>query len=154
MQNGSGTGGRLSALALAALAPLLLGNAAATTQDVSVTVTDLRSADGQVLACLTSKPGAFPDCSKDPRAKSVTVKAGTTVTFTFHDVTPGTYAISLLHDENANGKPDKTLMIPKEGFGFSRDAKVRMGPPKFDAAAFTVGTSPVHQRIRMRYLFR
>ncbi|WP_284123971.1 DUF2141 domain-containing protein [Parerythrobacter aestuarii] len=154
MQNGWGIGRGLSALALAATAPLLLANTAAATQDVSVTVTDLRSSDGQVLACLTSKPNAFPDCSKDPKAKSVTVKAGDVVNFTFRDVTPGTYAISLLHDENGNGKPDKTLMIPKEGFGFSRDAKIRMGPPKFDAAAFTVGSTPVHQKIRMRYLFR
>lgn len=154
MQNGWGTGRGLSALALAACAPLLLGNTTGTAQDVSVTVTDLRSADGQVLACLTAKPKAFPDCDKDPNAKSVTVKAGDVVKFTFRDVKPGTYAISLLHDENANGKADKALMIPKEGFGFSRDAKIRMGPPKFDAAAFTVGSTPVHQQIRMRYLFR
>ena len=57
------------------------------------------------------------------------------------------------NDENANGKADKALIIPKEGFGFSRDAKVRMGPPKFSAAAFTVADDPVQQRITMRYLF-
>ena len=154
MQDGWGTGRGISALTLTVMAPLLIGNGAGEAQDVAVTVTDLRSGDGQVLACLTSKPKAFPDCSKDPKALSVKIKAGATVNFAFHDVPPGTYAISLLHDENANGKPDKALMIPKEGFGFSRDAKVRMGPPAFDAAAFTVGGNPVHQRIRMRYLFR
>ncbi len=138
---------------LAAALPLLTGNAAEMGEDVQVTVTDVRSDDGKVLACLTAKPKTFPDCSKDPQALAVTVKADESVSFTFRDVMPGTYAISLLHDENGNGKADKALMIPKEGFGFSRDAKVRMGPPKFAAAAFTVTNQPVHKQIRMRYLF-
>lgn len=156
MQNRSWTGRRLSALTILAAAPLLLGNAATAskTHDVTVTVTDLRSGDGKVLACLTAKKNAFPDCDKDPAALSVTVDAGKTVRFTFRNVPAGTYAISLLHDENANGKADRTLMIPKEGFGFSRDAKLRMGPPSFESAAFTVTDGPVRQSIRMRYLFR
>jgi uncharacterized protein (DUF2141 family) len=137
---------------LAATAPLLLGNMAGG-HDISVTVTDLRSAKGKVLACLTADAKTFPNCDKDPKALAVTVNAGKSVTFSFRGVPPGTYAISLLHDENGNGKADKALMIPKEGFGFSRDAKVRMGPPKFSAAAFAVAGDPVHQRIRMRYLF-
>lgn len=152
MQNRQGVGRSVSALTLAAVAPLLLGNMAAG-QDVSVTVTDLRSAKGKVLACITANAKAFPNCDKDPKAISATVNAGTTVSLTFRGVAPGTYAISLLHDENGNGKADKALMIPKEGFGFSRDAKVRMGPPKFSAAAFAVAGDPVHQRIKMRYLF-
>lgn len=153
MQNGRGIGRGVAALSIAFAAPALLGNAAVPAQDVTVTVTDLRSEKGKVMACLTAKPRAFPDCNKDPQALSKIVSADETVVFTFHGVPPGTYAISLLHDENANGRADKTLMIPKEGFGFSRDAKVRMGPPKFDSAAFKVGSGTVYQRIRMRYLF-
>ena len=37
---------------------------------------------------------------------------------------------SLLHDENENSKLDTMLKIPKEGFGFSRNPAIRMGPPK------------------------
>lgn len=153
MQNGRGLGRGFSALILAAGAPLLLGNMASPGPDVTVTVTDLRSDKGLVLACLTANPKTFPDCDKDPKALSMQVSADTTVSFSFRGVRPGTYAIALLHDENANGKADKALIIPKEGFGFSRDAKVRMGPPKFSAAAFTVADDPVQQRITMRYLF-
>ena len=66
---------------------------------------------------------------------------------------PGRYAIALLHDENSNGKADRVLgMMPKEGFGFSRDAPVRMGPPKFRDAAFDMGTSDRELTIKMRYL--
>jgi uncharacterized protein (DUF2141 family) len=138
---------------LAAGAPLLLGNMASAGPDVSVTVTDLRSVKGKVLACLTADAKTFPNCDKDPKALAVTVNAGKTVSFAFRGVKPGTYAIALLHDENGNGKADKALMIPKEGFGFSRDAKVRMGPPTFSAASFTVAEDPVRQQIKMRYLF-
>ena len=83
------------------------------------------------------------------------VRANARVTIVFNDVPPGEYAISLLHDENGNGKADTVLFLPKEGFGFSRDAKARFGPPKFSAAAFTVDSdAPVYQKIRMRYMSR
>ena len=122
--------------------------------DVRVTVTHLRSDHGLVQACLTADPAAFPDCSHDRDALALTVPASGHVVLEFNNVRPGHYAISLLHDENTNGKADRALgMIPKEGFGFSRDAPVRMGPPKFAAAAFEVKGQPVFQSIRMRYLF-
>ena len=73
-------------------------------------------------------------------------------TITFRGVAPGRYAIAVFHDENGNGKMDKALLIPKEGFGFSRDAPVRMGPPPFSAAAFDVADKDVRQSIKMRYM--
>ncbi|WP_425437369.1 DUF2141 domain-containing protein [Novosphingobium guangzhouense] len=120
--------------------------------DVSVTVTDMRSTKGQVLACLTMRPDAFPNCEKDPAARKLTVPAASGLNLHFGAVPQGRYAVSLIHDENGNGKLDTRLIIPREGYGFSRDAPVRMGPPKFAQAAFDVGPEPVHLAIRMRYL--
>ena len=120
---------------------------------VTIEITDLRSAKGVVRACMTTDPGKFPKCRGVPGAHSAVVPAGKTAVLTFDGVKPGRYASALLHDENDNGKADRAIsMIPKEGFGFSRDANVRMGPPKFDAAAFEVGAVPVRQTIRMRYM--
>lgn len=135
-------------------AAALLGGAGAPAQDVSVVVSGLRSARGQLLACLTTQAKAFPDCSKDPAAHHLTVPltSGGPVTLDFGAVPAGQYAVSLIHDENANGKLDTTLMLPREGYGFSRDAPVRFGPPPFAAAAFVVGGEPVRQAIRVRYL--
>lgn len=121
--------------------------------DVIATVTDLRSDDGQVLACLTAKPAAFPNCEHDPAARRLIVPAGKPLVLDFGAVPNGRYAIALVHDENGNGKLDKQLLMPREGFGFSRDAPVRLGPPSFSRAAFTVEGEEEHQTIRMRYLF-
>jgi uncharacterized protein (DUF2141 family) len=126
---------------------------AATGAAIGATVSGLRSARGQVLACLTARPDAFPDCNRDPEARSVTVPAGATVELRFEAVPAGRYAISLFHDENGNGRLDKRLMVPREGYGFSRDAPVRFGPPSFASAAFAVTGESQHQTIRMRYIF-
>jgi uncharacterized protein (DUF2141 family) len=147
--------GRIGALILLPCAPLVLGAvplSGPVQSDVYASVTGLRSQKGQVLACLTTSPQAFPNCEKDPRARKLTVTAKGDVHLDFGAVPEGRYAISLIHDENGNGKLDTALMIPREGFGFSRDAPVRMGPPRFDKAAFDVGAENTRMAIRMRYL--
>ena len=111
------------ALALAALAPALIG-AGGADGDVTVTVTKLRSAKGQILACLTSDPHAFPDCQRDSAARALILPAREGMVLNFGRVPEGRYAIALIHDENGNGKLDKHLVIPREGFGFSRNAPV------------------------------
>ncbi len=120
--------------------------------DVFVSVSNMRSDKGLVSACMAHIKADFPEC-KGPDGKDLTMPADKAGRFAFRNVAPGRYAIALLHDENANGKVDKALMIPTEGFGFSRDAPVRMGPPPFSAAAFDVEASDVSQPIRMRYIF-
>ncbi|MEO5706881.1 MAG: DUF2141 domain-containing protein [Alteraurantiacibacter sp.] len=137
------------------LAPLpapLLATSSQTTTSVSVTVTGLRNTHGIIQACLTAAPEFFPDCDRDPGSHRLSVHAAANLQLEFDDVAPGTYAVALLHDENSNGRVDKMLMIPREGFGFSRDAPVRMGPPHFADASFALGSVPVHQAIRMRYM--
>lgn len=136
-------------LALSAAATL---GGAASGADVRVAVTGLRSEKGQVLACLTTRADTFPNCEKDPAARKLTVPAAKEVALDFGTVPPGRYAVSVIHDENANGKLDTSLIIPREGYGFSNDAPVRMGPPKFASAAFDVGDTPLRLTIRMRYL--
>jgi uncharacterized protein (DUF2141 family) len=121
--------------------------------EVGATVTGLRSAKGRVLACLTAQPRAFPDCEHDPHAFTANVPAAASVELAFANVPPGRYAISLFHDENGNGHLDTRMMMPREGYGFSRDAPVRFGPPPFARAAFAVGSERQLQVIRMRYMF-
>ena len=44
------------------------------------------------------------------------------------------------------------MMMPREGFGFSRDAPLQFGPPKFAAASFAVGNTQVRTSIKVRYI--
>ncbi len=105
-----------------------------------------------IQLCLTSDPTNFPACVDDARALTRTVPAS--VGEVRFDALPvGTYAVAVIHDENANKKLDTMMGIPREGFGFSRNPAIGFGPPKFAAARFTLDRDGAEQDIRMRYLF-
>ena len=104
------------------------------------------------MVCMTANPKAFPDCRKDAGAHKQLVAAANAKNIRFAGVAPGTYAISLVHDENSNGKLDVSIMIPKEGFGFSRNPTVTFGPPKFQSASFTLGNVDASQSVKMKYM--
>ncbi len=133
-----------------ALLPLLVG-ASPTPPSVEVSVTGLRNTKGQLLVCLTTNSKAFPDCSQDEGAVRMAVKASAAASFVVQAPARGTYAIALVHDENANNRLDKALFLPKEGFGFSRNPAITVGPPSFKAASFTVD-GETRQAIRMKYM--
>ncbi len=48
---------------------------------------------------------------------------------------PGSYAVVVLHDRNANGKLD---VFSGDGAGFSRNPKLHLAKPKIDEVAMTV----------------
>lgn len=121
---------------------------------VVIAITNLRNTKGVIRACMTTNPDIFPRCREDPASHRTVVDAGENLTLTFENVKPGRYSVALLHDENDNGKADRAFlgMMPKEGFGFSQDAPVRMGPPSFKDAAFDFAGGETGLTIRMRYL--
>ncbi|MEI6089922.1 MAG: DUF2141 domain-containing protein [bacterium] len=52
---------------------------------------------------------------------------------------PGKYAFKYFHDENKNDNLDLNWMgIPKEGYGFSNNAKGLFGPPSFNKTIFVI----------------
>ncbi|MBU6266963.1 MAG: DUF2141 domain-containing protein [Sphingomonadales bacterium] len=130
----------MSLLALA----LLAANA-----PLTVEVAGVRNARGHVRidVCPQAK---FLDDGCQWHA-SVPSHAGTTA-LTIEDLPPGDYAIQAFHDENNNDEMDRGLFgIPKEGFGFSRDARIVFSPPKWKDAAFTHGATPQKQVLHLRY---
>ncbi|WP_231624942.1 MULTISPECIES: DUF2141 domain-containing protein [unclassified Novosphingobium] len=133
--------------------PQILGAAnASEASSILVEIDGLRSNRGQIMACMTANPKTFPDCQKDPHARHLTVPAANGETVEFRDVPQGRYAIALFHDENGNGRMDKMMMLPREGFGFSRDAPLQFGPPRFGAASFQVGPAQLKTAIKVRYI--
>lgn len=60
-----------------------------------------------------------------------------TSVITIDSLNEGEYSFKFFHDENNNKKLDVNLIgIPKEGFGFSNNAKGTFGPPAFKKTIF------------------
>ena len=119
---------------------------------LTINISGLRNAKGNVLVCVTANPKYFPDCSKDPNSHRARLAAKSASSVEFDNMAAGTYAAALMHDENANNKLDTAMFLPKEGFGFSRNPAVVTGPPKFKSAAFSIGTSAASVSVKMKYM--
>lgn len=131
-----------------ALPTLVPGHASAS---LIVSVSGLRSTKGLVRICLTREPRFFPSCEKDPAGISASVPANSSAHIRIPGITSGDYALSVLHDENANGRVDMLLGIPREGVGFSRNPRLRFSAPSFAAVRFHIGAADVTQEVKMRY---
>lgn len=64
---------------------------------------------------------------------------------------PGYYAVAQYHDENSDHNFNRTLFVPKEGFGFSNDAPTSIGLPSFESVRFALSASGTIVRMKMRY---
>ncbi len=118
---------------------------------MTVEIDGLRDSKGVVQLCLTAKRDAFPQCTKGS-AMTGTVAASTAgVRHVFRNVTAGTYAIAVFHDSNRNGKLDRMMAMPTEGFAFSENPPMRPRAPHFDEADFVVSGATA-QKLRMRYI--
>ena len=134
---------------LAAMLPLL-GAATPPTAPIVVAVSGVRTSEGRVHVDICPPARFLDDCPWSGEAPAV---AGVTEVIV-NGVPPGRYAAQAFHDRNGNGKVDRGLFgVPKEGVGFSNDAKIVLAPPKFADAAFDHGA--VSQRIafELRYFF-
>jgi uncharacterized protein (DUF2141 family) len=120
---------------------------------IHVEISSLRNDKGQVLCALFSSAEAFPK-KADRAAARITAKiVERKAVCDFTGVAPGTYAVSVVHDENSNGKLDTNFIgMPREGVGASNDAKGHMGPPKFGAASFQYHGGRLDLKIRVNYL--
>ena len=61
------------------------------------------------------------------------------VSVVFDALPGGDYAVSVVHDENANRKVDRSAVgFPKEGVGFSNGQKVTLKAPSFNKSKFAL----------------
>ncbi len=110
------------------------------TYSLTVDVSELRNSKGTVLFALYNREDAFPDEHYKKYFKKLTgeiVNGASTVTF--KNLLEGKYAVSLLHDENNDGKIKKGIILPKEGIGFSNFRSIGISnKPTFSKASFSV----------------
>lgn len=118
---------------------------------IKVELLGVRSEKGDLRIALFDSKRGFP--GKFERASARGVVAALSRVYVFEQVPYGSYAISVTHDENRNGKLDANFLgIPKEGVGASNNPKARFGPPSFDDARFELDRQEVVRAVRLTYL--
>lgn len=121
------------------------------TAALTLVLTGLRSSKGEVRACVFPRAAGFPDCAKADGVRRLEAAATPEVRLTIEGLAPGSYAVSVIHDENSNRKLDKSVIgMPTEGIGFSHNPRLIFGPPAYAKASFDAVAEPV-QTIRMKY---
>jgi uncharacterized protein (DUF2141 family) len=117
--------------------------------DVQVVVTGIRNDHGHVrVAVCGTAEFLRANCKYFTRVPARLGEARVTVT----GVPPGRYAVQAFHDENDNSVLDRNFFgMPMEGMGFSNDAPMRFGPPRFDAAAVEVPVGGAAITFRLKY---
>lgn len=149
----------LAILGLGLLLVPLFGQTTNTSR-LTVRVTGARNAKGQIRIALFQDATGFPEnASQSIRLQQAAIDSQTlSAEAVFDDIPSGTYAVYVFHDENMNGKLDKILGAPKEGYGASnnpqkgcsihsylphessitRSSMKCIKPPTFDEAKFSV----------------
>jgi len=64
----------------------------------------------------------------------------------------GTYAITMLDDEDGDLEMDRTMGLPREGFGFSQNPKVGMTTPKYEECSFVIDQPLKKITIEVKYM--
>jgi len=120
---------------------------------IHVKILGIRNSTGGVACTLFESPEGFPTEYLRSATNIMVIKIrDKQARCDFEDFPPGTYALAVVHDENMNGKLDTNWMkIPKEGYGFSNDAKALLGAPTFSAASFLYNGQNLDLTISLNY---
>lgn len=136
-------------LILAAAAPAAVAAPGAKPGPVVVQVGNVRNTHGRVYVALCPMNQFL--AKSCPYEASAPAHPGVTTVVIEH-VPPGDWGAQAFQDENGNHEIDRGIFgIPKEGVGFSRDAKIVMGPPKWRDAVFTHGAQSQTIGFKLRY---
>ena len=122
-------------------------------QETQIKVTDIRSAKGEIILNVF-KDNASYDKQQPYKQLVFDKKALANGTLAIHcALEPGTYGITLIDDENGDGKLNKNFVgMPKEGFGFSNFFMTKMKKPSFDDFKVDLKTAATPVGIKVKYM--
>jgi uncharacterized protein (DUF2141 family) len=133
--------------------PAARADEAGASNSIKVVVQGFHSNAGEADCVLFGSPEGFPSDSKIAMKRTRSKIVNNQAVCAFTAVAPGDYAVSVFHDENANGVLDRNFIgMPKEGVGASNDAAGKLGPPKFEDARFSYKGGQQTLTIHLRYL--
>ena len=107
---------------------------------LTVEVTGAKPGKGQAVCSLFTSADTY---LKQPAIKKTKpIDYNGEAIFRIDDLDPGTYAVSIVYDEDSNGELNTGLFgIPTEPVGVSNNAKGKFGPPSYKDAAFVLSSS-------------
>ena len=136
--------------ALAAAGLVAMFAQSATAETLTVVVTGIEEAQGEVRLALYDSEEAYAGGGKAAEGRLMPA-TDNEVAVVIDDLPAGRYAIKLFHDADSDGELDVNMMgMPKERYGFSNN-KGRFGPPPWEEAVFEVADgTDTEVRIELR----
>ena len=121
---------------------------------LKVRIDGLRSTRGKILAYVWNQGDGFPsEKQKTLTIAEVAIRGGQAEVDVEVPASEKRLAISVMHDENGNGKMDSNVLgIPLEGYATSNNVPHSMiGPPRYKDAEFEMQGTPAVVQIKMLY---
>lgn len=130
---------------------ILFSGASQNAGTIDLHIHGAKSDNGVVRILVFDSEKGYPD-NPDLAVKSFSIKVeNLKSSIRIVDLKPGTYAITVIHDEDENGKLNTNPVgYPTEKYGFSNNAKAYFSAPAFSKAAFELKQETKHIRIQLR----
>jgi uncharacterized protein (DUF2141 family) len=107
--------------------------------ELQIVITNTKNDQGLVQVLLFKSKDGFPDVPEKAFKSFQSKIENNQASISLSEIPKGKYAISAFHDTDGDGKMRTGMFgVPKDRYGFSNDAKGRMGPPSFEDASFVV----------------
>ncbi len=136
---------------LLASASLVLSSLGYAQTQVTVEVTGLSPAKGQLGCALFANGTGFPRATQGARRTPWQAVSQSRMRCVFDQVTPGQYAVSVSQDMNHNLTLDSNWVgKPTEPWGVSVNLRPAFRAPTFEEAAFDVADAPIGLRVEVR----
>ena len=104
-----------------------------------VEVGKLRNLRGHLACLLFKSADGFPDQPSKAYARVSLTPEGNDVRCVFKGLPAGTYAVSVLHDEDKSGDMNTNFVgLPTEGYGASNNKLPALSPPDFEDSTFSL----------------
>ncbi|MEM8607678.1 MAG: DUF2141 domain-containing protein [Myxococcota bacterium] len=105
---------------------------------LKVEVENIENDKGNIGCSLWTKEDGFPSDTEKALERVTLKPKDKKATCVFKNVKPGTYAVSVMHDVDADGELDSNFVgRPQEPWAVSNNVPAeRFGPPKFEATQF------------------
>jgi len=121
---------------------------------IELTISNIKNKEGLIRIGIFSSEYGYPDKPKYSFSLAKdTMVSGKLILF-IPLIKSGSFSISVLDDENENGKMDYLFgIIPEEGFGFSNNPKVTTRKaPSFERTLFKFDKGKMQINVRMVYI--